>query len=634
MPSPQRLRFTGSVVDRPRGVLTVAGSGSESARRILSAPVDVRIVEASAGPWLRCEVGSRLGFAPANAEQSYRLRIAPPAAAGEPAVVIEAASEPGLRYGLSTLAQVLACPGPGLPALEIEDWPSFAHRGVMLDVSRDRVPTMAHLLGTVDVLASLKINHLQLYTEHTFAYRGHEEVWRECSPITPEEVRLLDAHCRSRGVVLAANQNCFGHLTAWLRHRRYAPLAETHGRWCFDAGDHQVPREGPFSLCPVDPGSIGLVEEWFDQLLPNFSSHLVNIGCDETFDVGYGRSAQAVAQRGRAAVYFEFVHKVAEAARRRGFRPMFWSDMALHHPESIRRVPRDTVALAWGYEPDTPFGGWCEVLARAECEAWVCPGTSSWCSVVGRTAERRANLTAAAEQGVAHGARGYLITDWGDHGHRQQWPVTLHALAEGANAAWNAGAARSFDPRAAARHTFGDTTGDLGPWLDELGDVDREIRLIAGPPGPEGAPRPLRNMSALFSDLQTPLREDPRPGSVEQWRRVMVRLDGLAGRVPSGLDPLTQRELAHTLAVARLAAQRAILRRAPGTPAPAPGSDGNPRNPRNQGTLDPAVKRRLKEQLDHIIAEHRVLWLQRSRPGGLDHSCGYYQKILDGLDPD
>src|SRR5690606_18879589 len=175
----------------------------------------------------------------------------------EPPIVIRARTRDGVRQAVRTLAQLFRQYPGELPTLDIDDGPAFPVRGVMLDVSRDRVPTMDHLLATVDLLASLKFNHFQLYTEHTFAYAGHEEVWRGWSPMTPEEVRTLDERCRALGVTLAANQNCFGHLAQWLRHPRYAHLAETHGEWTF----MDWPRSGPFSLCPVDPGSIELIDD-------------------------------------------------------------------------------------------------------------------------------------------------------------------------------------------------------------------------------------------------------------------------------------------------------------------------------------------------------------------------------------
>src|SRR5690606_22763173 len=97
----------------------------------------------------------------------------------------------------------------------IEDRPSFALRGAMLDVSRDRVPTMATLRELIELFASWKLNQIQLYTEHTFAYAGHEEVWRDASPLRPDEVRELDALCRARDIELVPNQNCFGHMHRW-----------------------------------------------------------------------------------------------------------------------------------------------------------------------------------------------------------------------------------------------------------------------------------------------------------------------------------------------------------------------------------------------------------------------------------
>lgn len=43
----------------------------------------------------------------------------------------------------------------------------------MLDISRDKVPTMKTLFELVDLMASLKLNEFQLYTEHTFAFQRH-----------------------------------------------------------------------------------------------------------------------------------------------------------------------------------------------------------------------------------------------------------------------------------------------------------------------------------------------------------------------------------------------------------------------------------------------------------------------------
>ena len=84
----------------------------------------------------------------------------------------------GLRAAVATLRQLLREYGRRLPRLVIRDYPDFARRGVMLDVSRGRVPNLQTLLELVEHLADFKVNEFQLYMEHTFAYRNYEPVWR------------------------------------------------------------------------------------------------------------------------------------------------------------------------------------------------------------------------------------------------------------------------------------------------------------------------------------------------------------------------------------------------------------------------------------------------------------------------
>jgi hypothetical protein len=290
-----------------------------------------------------------------------------------------------------------------------------------------------------------------------------------------------------------------------------------------------------------------------------------------------------------------------------GKRPLFWADIALEHPEALARLPADLVGLAWGYEGDAAFAPWCRQLQAAGREAWVCPGTSSWRSITGRTGERRANLMAAAQAGIAHGATGFLVTDWGDLGHRQQWPVALHALAEAAHRAWAGETA--YDARAGSLHAFGDRSLGIGPWLDRLGDCDADLRAVGGKVV-DGVARPLRNASALFVDLHTPLAK-PWIGAAAEWQAVEDRLNGLFAELPRDLGELTRHEVLHSLEEAAVTARRAVLRRH----AP------------DDRSWHAAQRAAWQRQLER----HRSLWLERSRPGGLEHSCAHYQAVIDEL---
>ena len=293
----------------------------------------------------------------------------------------------------------------------------FEVRSYMLDVSRDRVPTLKTLREIVDLLARCRYNQFQLYTEHTFAYAAHPEVWEEADPLTPAEIRKLDAYCQMQGIELVANQNTFGHMERWLTLPRYNPLAK------FPKGGAVTPwgavKKFPTTLDPAKPESIALVESLFDELLPNFSSPLVNIGCDETFEIS------------DVEEYLGFLLKVCDLARKHGKRPMFWGDIVLKHPEVISRLPKDLIALDWGYEGNHPFDRDCAAFRAAGLDFYVCPGTSSWRSLGGRVENMRENLEAAERAGRLNGAKGYMVTDWGDHGHWQPLAASLPGLIMG-----------------------------------------------------------------------------------------------------------------------------------------------------------------------------------------------------------
>ena len=77
----------------------------------------------------------------------------------------------------------------------------------------------------------------------------------------------------------------------------------------------------------------------------------------------------------------------------------------------------------------------------------MCPGTSSWHSFGGRLQNAVGNLALAAIAGYEGGAQGFLITDWGDHGHLQPPSIAELPLSIGAGFAWSVEAAREAATR-------------------------------------------------------------------------------------------------------------------------------------------------------------------------------------------
>ena len=450
----------------------------------------------------------------------------------------------------------------------------FAVRSYMLDISRDKVPTMGTLRLIVDLLAKFGYNQFQLYTEHTFAYSRHKGVWEHASPLTPSEIRALDAYCAMNGIELVANQNSFGHLERWLTKPEYNHLAE------LPQGGAPLPwggfKKDPTTLCPTDPRSLEFLDGLYDELLPNFESKLFNIGCDETFDLlGEGRSAAQVKEKGEGRVYLEFLKQVADLARKHGRCPMFWGDVILKHPELVPELPKDLIALDWGYEGNHPFMEQAEKFKAAGLEFYVCPGTSSWNSLAGRVENMRENMIAAEHAGRIHGAKGFMVTDWGDGGHWQPLAASLPGLVFGGLLATEGAHAAKMDIESALNGIMG---VPLGGTLLRLGTLYLRGGALRG------------NASELFRILANDRGYSRHPGLTDH---VLAEISSIAegcrhaaSDFASGAFPnVWAQEIVH---MANL--------------------------------VDAACNRRDERRLRFLREEHDQVWKLRNRPGGMDDS--------------
>jgi len=559
--------------------------------------------EIAAGAHLPVEkIGVTLDVTPGSVRhiQGYELTIT------RHAIHLVAQNPAAIFYAAMTLIQLLDQYGMTLPAMRILDWPDFPNRGVMLDISRDRVPTMDTLFELVDMLASWKINQLQLYTEHTFAYHKHPTVWAEASPMSGAEILALDAYCRERFIELVPNQNTFGHLRRWLVHDQYRPLAE-----CPDGCDTVWGFfDEPFSLCPGDPRSIELVQDMLDELLPYFQSRQVNVGCDETVDLGSGRSREIVAEKGAGRVYLDFLRKIRREVRIREHTMQFWGDIIIEHPDLVAELPRDMIALEWGYEADHAFHKHGDIFARSGIPFYVCPGTSSWNTVGGRTTNAVDNMRNAAENGLNHGATGYLITDWGDNGHWQPLPVSYLGFAYGAALGWHFEGNRDIDvPTAVSRYAFRDRQDIMGRLAHDLGNIyeTSDIRL--------------HNGTILFFLLQT------RPDQFDQKRKELLAgelsnrgdFQRMRARIDEVMTPLDKAHMDRAdadLIRAEFTWAADMLRHA---------------CDRALWLLDGAAapNETLAEEANELIDRYHILWLARSRPGGYRESVARMEAMRD-----
>eukprot|EP00931_Biecheleriopsis_adriatica_P088256 TRINITY_DN6261_c0_g1_i1.p1 TRINITY_DN6261_c0_g1~~TRINITY_DN6261_c0_g1_i1.p1 ORF type:complete len:573 (-),score=138.13 TRINITY_DN6261_c0_g1_i1:68-1786(-) len=158
VPAPVKLtRMDGALLLGQKPLIAIEASSEQSreAFKVLVASLLKGASVSASGSGLDALVKLHIDKGSDLAAEGYRLKVTPTQ------VAINASTEHGLFNGLISLRQLLQEEEGktwSVPAVEIEDAPAFAWRGLMLDVSRHFFPPedVKRLLKT---MASFKLNH-------------------------------------------------------------------------------------------------------------------------------------------------------------------------------------------------------------------------------------------------------------------------------------------------------------------------------------------------------------------------------------------------------------------------------------------------------------------------------------------
>ncbi len=416
IPFPKELKLSEGIFDISKAKINAGGNSA--LEQLLSDLTEIPISG---------DGNIHLQLSEETAEESYVLMIS------EDEINISG-SEKGIFYAVSTLRQLMAEYGEGIPCLEISDSPDLKIRGFYFDITRGRVPKLETLYRLCDKMALYKMNHLQLYVEHSFEYSGMEEIWQDKSPITRDEIRALDAYCRKLHIELVPSFALFGHLYEILRHPKFAHLSELVPIEEYSWED----RMAHHTIDVSNPESLELVKGMIDDVADLFSSDKFNICCDETFDLGKGRSKEYVDKIGTGNAYLEFVSKIAEHVKSKGKNVMLWGDVVLNHGDCLDKIPDELTMLNWNYmaEPSEE-----NIITFKEfgIPQVICSAAWGWNRLINDYETAISNISSSALYAKRHGALGLLTTDWGDWGHINRPEYSFPMLVLSAGKAWNAG---------------------------------------------------------------------------------------------------------------------------------------------------------------------------------------------------
>ena len=353
-------------------------------------------------------------------EQGYALAVE------KAGVTLASCTVPGLRYGITTLAQI-AADRTTLPGLIIYDRPALKYRGVQQDISRGQVPKPETLKRLANVLAEGKMNELELYIEHVYKYKAFPDV----SPpegLAPEESKELALHAAQQGVEVHPLLQVLGHSYFILNKPQYQHL-----------------RIGPCEKMPWimtfdirKPAAVQMVTTMIGELCESFPGELFNVDITEV-DID-GLQAAGLTLNQITDLVFNYVLQLNEAVKKHGRRLMITQgplDSQGHLSgmgPKLDQLPKEIIIGSYycaggpyqpAYEKDFPRLQ--EKGIDFFAQAWI--NSHVWLTPWVNHAAEFSDLEVS--RGVKYGAVGSITCDWGDAGHfhfvGEQWlPYLYH----------------------------------------------------------------------------------------------------------------------------------------------------------------------------------------------------------------
>lgn len=252
--------------------------------------------------------------------------------------------------GLGLLVEALR-EAPERP-VRLREEPQFAMNGVMVDASRNAVPTVDSVKTLLRHMAVMGLNVLMLYTEDTYTVDSQPYFGYMRGRYTPRELREIDDYAHQFGIEVIPCIQTLAHLETFLKWRAADGLRDT-----------------PDVLLAGDERTYRFVEEMITAAARPFRSKNIHIGMDEAHGLGRGRYLDLYGYRPRFEIMTHHLNSVLAITRRLGLTPMIWSDMyirigsktgdyydeaAVIPPDVIAGMPRDVRFVYWDYYHTDP----------------------------------------------------------------------------------------------------------------------------------------------------------------------------------------------------------------------------------------------------------------------------------------
>ncbi|KAL7314745.1 Glucosamine-6-phosphate isomerase (Glucosamine-6-phosphate deaminase) (GNPDA) (GlcN6P deaminase) [Mucor circinelloides] len=288
-----------------------------------------------------------------DVDESYKLDV--PSQGGY--ATLSANTWVGALRALETFSQLVVADGKKLVAhtATIKDQPSYGHRGILLDTSRNYYP-VKDILRIIEAQAYNKMNVLHWHATDSQSwplyFKSHPELsqkgaYSSKEVYTPADVKKILSFAESRGVRVILEIDMPAHT---------ATIGESHPDYliCADEFWAAYAAEPPAGqLDPLNEKALGLVKDIIKEAAHTFPDTLYHTGGDEINTACWDLDAgiQKYTKKNNmttSEVWFEWTNKVLSYVNKKtDKRPIIWEDPI----KDGGSYPKNTVVQSWVKSP-------------------------------------------------------------------------------------------------------------------------------------------------------------------------------------------------------------------------------------------------------------------------------------------
>lgn len=309
-----------------------------------------------------------------------------------------------------------------------KETPCFEKTGVMIDCSRNAVPTVDTIKSILRKMALMGLNLGMLYTEDTYEIKSRPYFGYMRGRYTQEELKELDNYADALGISLIPCIQTLAHLERALQW----PVMENL-------------RDGERNLMVGEEKTYELIEEMITAASAPFRSNRIHIGMDEAWELGLGRYLNKYGYRPAGELMAEHLKRVEAILEKHHLHAMMWSDMhfiaasptrELYDaeceltPKVLAGAPKNIDLVYWDYynETEEHYEKLIKKHQQFSAETIFAGGIWTW---IGPAADYVKTIQAtlpALEQCRKCGIRQVLATAWEDDGGEANLYTTLYGL--------------------------------------------------------------------------------------------------------------------------------------------------------------------------------------------------------------